>query len=49
MKTKHFKTLMGMYRYTWRYLGREKGTAFAWRRARFVGDGYEIPVLKLTP
>lgn len=40
---RYYKTLMGMYRYAWRMLGRKRGTKYAHRYARFVGDGYEIP------
>jgi hypothetical protein len=46
---KYFKTLIGMYRYTWRILGRERGTKYAWKFAKFEGIGYSIPlsILKL--
>lgn len=42
---KHFKTLMGMYRYCWRHLGKDSGTVFVWRFGKWVGDGYTVPEL----
>lgn len=45
MREKHFKTLMGMYRYCWRKLGKETGTQYAFKYARWVGKGYSIKLI----
>lgn len=47
---KYFKTLMGMYRFCWKVLGRERGTTYAYRHAKFEGIcRYSVPlsILKL--